>query len=84
MNIPVGAPFPQKEVIAILGELGLPPNTPTSVLAVELFNNEAAVMPYDSGINLAEAAVQEDPLGVNLGARRVLRVSPLTAVRAVC
>jgi len=32
----------------------------------------------------AAAAVQADPLGPELGARRILRVSPLTPVRPVC
>jgi hypothetical protein len=84
-DIPVAAIFPQSEVVALLAKLGLPPNTPTSVLAVELFNGEANVTPESSFNAAPQASVQQqDPLGAELGARRVLRVSPLTAVRAVC
>jgi hypothetical protein len=35
-------------------------------------------------VKIATAIEQEDPLGAQLGARRILRVSPLTAVREVC
>lgn len=85
--IPVYGVFAEKAVEALLKQLGLPRNTPLSVLAVELFNREANVVPPQIGPAAAvpeAAAVQPDPLGVDLGARRVLRVSPLTAVRAVC
>jgi hypothetical protein len=87
-SIPVYGVFAETEVEALLKKLLLPANTPVSVLAVELFNDEAAVVPLATGPQAAAApaavAVQEDPLGADLGARRVLRVSPLTAVRAVC
>jgi hypothetical protein len=78
--------FAQKTVRAALAKLQLPRNTPLSVLAVELFNREAKVMPPPAGPKVEDAVIvnQEDPLGTDLGARRVLRVSPLMAVRAVC
>jgi hypothetical protein len=84
--IPVSTVFPQNDVVAALKKLGLPSNTPTSVLAVELFNGEANVIPTNTiGFAEAQVVVQgPDPLGADLGSRRVLRVSPLTAVRAVC
>jgi hypothetical protein len=88
-NIPVYGVFPQKQVELLLHQLQLPTNTPVSVLAVELFNGEANVIPPDFERGIAEdapqaAVAQSDPLGVDLGARRVLRVSPLTAVRPIC
>lgn len=86
--IPVYGVFAEAQVEALLQQLQLPKNTPLSVLAVELFNGEANVIPPPAGPQMAAApaavAVQADPLGADLGARRVLRVSPLTAVRAVC
>ena len=87
-TIPVYGTYAEKTVEERLKQLGLPVNTPVSVLAVELFNGEANVIPPNRFGPEATApgavAVQPDPLGENLGARRVLRVSLLTAVRAVC
>ena len=37
-----------------------------------------------AGAAPASVAEQEDPLGANLGLRRILRTSPLTAVPAIC
>jgi len=78
--------FAQKTVRAALAKLQLSRNTPLSVLAVELFNREAKVIPPPAGPKAEDEVIvnQEDPLGTDLGARRVLRVSPLMAVRAVC
>jgi hypothetical protein len=80
--------FPEKAVEGLLKQLNLPPNTPVSVLAVELFNGEANVISPNSfglaAVPVAGVGNQGDPLGADLGARRVLRVSPLTAVRPVC
>jgi len=86
--IPVYGVFAKTTVEALLKKLQFPINTPVSVLAVELFNGEANVIPPQfagqSTAAPAAVALQADPLGVDLGARRVLRVSPLTAVRPVC
>lgn len=81
--IPVRATFTQTDIESRLKQWQLPANTPTSVLAVELFNGEANVISRDD-VKIATAIEQEDPLGAQLGARRILRVSPLTAVREVC
>ena len=84
-TIPVYGVFARATVEALLKQLQLPVDTPVSVLAVELFNNEAAVVPpKEEPQAISPASVAQDPLGADLGTRRVLRVSPLTAVRAVC
>jgi hypothetical protein len=85
--IPVYGVFAETAVEALLTKLQLRTNTPVSVLAVELFNGEANVVQQLAGqVAAAPSAVaaEGDPLGADLGARRVLRVSPLTAVPAVC
>jgi hypothetical protein len=78
--------FPEKTIEASLTLLGLPLTAPLSVLAVEVLPG-----PINSPANLqdatgqgAAASTQEDPLGANLGLRRILRTSPLTAVPAIC
>ena len=90
-DIPVEGVFLQSEVQTQLRKLGLPPNTPTSVLAVELFNDEANVVRINSDgardtmeMSQTPVANMADPLGGELGSRRVLRVSPLTSVRQTC
>jgi hypothetical protein len=87
-DIPVTGVFQRRQVATLLDKLGLPQNTPTSVLAVELFNGESRVISEGrivGGDAQPQAQAQEaDPLGADLGARRVLRVSPLTPVREVC
>ena len=85
-QIPVSAAFPVAGVDEILTALHLPFNTPLSVLAVELFNKESAVIPQPPGaaITKAQSVALPDPLGANLGSQRILRVSPLTPVRAIC
>jgi hypothetical protein len=57
------------EVEALLRTLGLPLNSPLSVLAVEV---------------LPEIGRRGDPLGGNLGYVRILRTSPLAPVPAIC
>jgi hypothetical protein len=89
-QIPVEGTFVQRDIDSWLKRWQLPANTPTSVLAVELFNDEAAVVRPDfAAAGVAQGAgatdvTKEDPLGAQLGARRILRVSPLAAVREVC
>ena len=84
-NIPVTAVFLQNELALALEQLQLPPATPTSVLAVELFNGEADVIPPSTDQPATPKAVADpDPLGLELGNRRILRVSPLIQVSAIC
>jgi len=98
-SIPVQAAFSVAEVDTFLTDLLLPTNTPLSVLAVELFNLESQVIPPPTvppqpkvasstatAVATAHAAVAAvpDPLGDELGSRRILRVSPLTPVSPVC
>jgi len=51
-----------------LAQFGLPPATPLTVLAAELFDEER----------------DDDPLGSDLGEARMLRVSPLATVPSAC
>jgi hypothetical protein len=118
-SIAVTAAFSQQAVDATLDHLLLPPNTPLSILAVELFNREDLVITGDgnvfAGVNLKDLgqidqptrksaktkrsavatmeqsiaaphqqSIQRDPLGAQLGSQRILRTSPLAAVRAIC
>jgi len=76
--------FQQSKIEIWLTSLQLPKTTPTSVLAVELFNGEVNVIPPNTSPRRQKDAVQSDPLGSELGTRRILRVSPLTAVRVAC
>ena len=84
-QIPVGGQFTQPEVENWLNQWQLSASIPTSIVAVELFNGEHNVIAHgaDQSVPAAQEAGQ-DPLGSELGARRILRVSPLTPVRAVC
>ncbi|MBV8828595.1 MAG: hypothetical protein JO108_05150, partial [Acidobacteriaceae bacterium] len=85
-QIPVSGTFIQSDVENWLKHWQLPVNTPTSVLAVELFNDEANVIrrTFNTAEPRAADTQSQDPLGAHLGTRRILRVSPLTPVRAVC
>ncbi len=47
-GIPVNAAFSEAAIDKILATLRLPPNTPLSVLAVELFNSESLVVQQDN------------------------------------
>jgi hypothetical protein len=97
LNPMAGVTFPQVAVEEILVLLGLPISTPLSVLAVELLPGPLRVestggdqpqpkiaAPLDTAAAPASVAPPEDPLGADLGLRRILRTSPLTAVPAVC
>lgn len=75
-SIPVAGVFSMTAVVDLLHKLGLPDTTPTSVLAVELFPENAK--PDEP------SQTAPDPLGTDLGTRRVLRVSPLTPIRSTC
>ena len=84
-QIPVAGHFTQPEVENWLNQWQLPASIPTSIVAVELFNGEHNVIAHDADQSVPTAQeAGQDPLGSELGARRILRVSPLTPVRAVC
>ena len=63
------ATFGDAEIQLALEALALANEAPLSVLAVELLPNGAPVV---------------DPLGIDLGAQRILRTSPLIPVPAIC
>jgi hypothetical protein len=84
-----GAIFGEPAVQNSLARLGLPGNSPLSVLAVEVLPGPLNIsgQPAPAGFAAPEPAQSqetEDPLGRGLGGRRILRVSPLTAVPAIC
>jgi hypothetical protein len=62
--------FQQDEILQRLRRLGLPLDSPLSVIAVETLPEPDS--PYG------------DPLGQDLGQVRILRTSPLTAVPEIC
>lgn len=66
--------FSRKEVIGRLKTLGLPEDSPLSVIAAELMPEPFA--PADGS--------SADPLGRSLGEVRILRASPLTPLRPIC
>ena len=87
--------FPQKEVIAWLNLLGLAQTSSLSVLAVELLpfgqvQSRTEASPATAPAETADAAAPDaavlsaDPLGAELGSRRILRTSPLTALPSIC
>jgi hypothetical protein len=88
--------FPQAAVDGWLKLLGLPATTPLSVLAVEILPGPLSVPASSSGPAPQERAVGggtatavavaevEDPLGADLGLRRILRTSPLLAAPSIC
>jgi hypothetical protein len=82
--------FDQTTIDSLLSLLGLPLTSPLSVLAVEVLPGPRQ-FPADGSGRAAEAsaagdtvAAGEDPLGRQLGLRRILRTSPLVAVPAIC
>jgi len=81
-----GHGFPQKDIEARLALLGLPRTSPLSVLAVELLPGPLTVReaPGRPPHTPSDAEQAEDPLSANLGLRRIMRTSPLTAVPAIC
>ena len=76
--------FFAKEIAAALALLGLPANSPLSLLGVEILPGPFRVA-RTVGTSIGAAAVAgEDPLGAALGQRRILRTSPLVAVPVIC
>ncbi len=86
--------FPQATVNDLLKLLGLPVTTPLSVLAVEVLPGPLRVrrpgedypgaLEQEATDTVGVVYEGEDPLGAELGLRRILRTSPLTAVPAIC
>jgi hypothetical protein len=76
----------QKGIEASLALLSLPRTSPLSVLAVELLPGPLTVLeaPGRPPHTPSDAERAEDPLGTNLGLRRIMRTSPLTAVPVIC
>jgi hypothetical protein len=85
-EVRAGILFPDKIINERLSLLGLPAATPLSVLAVEVLPGPLNFRDDLLNANRERAAVnaQEDPLGANLGLRRIMRTSPLTVVPAIC
>jgi hypothetical protein len=79
-----GVQFPQAQIEARLDLLGLPKTTALSVLAVEILPGPLNGPDFNAGPAPQPIGNPEDPLGANLGQRRILRTSPLTAVPAIC
>jgi hypothetical protein len=80
------ATFAEADISSALNLLGLPAQSPLSVLGVEVlpgpfrFEREG-----DSALGAAAVTTPaEDPLGVALGQRRILRTSPLIAAQTIC
>ena len=85
------AAFAEADIVGMLTLLGLPLTSALSVLCVEIlpgplqyFARDAAVPAALTHAPAATVAAQEDPLGSQLGQRRILRTSPLTAAPAIC
>ena len=78
-----GYEFAESVIRRRLIQFGLSETRPSSALAVELlpFDTARDVEARDVG---GDQSAQPDPLGTQLGSRRILRTSPLTAVPAVC
>ena len=78
-------PFPQDEIDQRLTQLGLSATSALSVLAVELLPFDTAPQfGRHTGVDSTGQDIQADPLGADLGTRRILRTSPLTALPSVC
>jgi len=81
------ATFLQDNIDSFLDQLGLAITSPLSVLAVEIL--PGPIQPRRdvlaaTAVGAASTAAPEDPLGLHLGQRRILRTSPLAAVPAIC
>ncbi len=84
--------FTEDEVESLLRRIDLPKTSSLSLLAVEVLPGEPRIFSQGDQVpgvppNREPKDVQqldEDPLGRQLGKRRVLRVSPLTAVPSIC
>jgi hypothetical protein len=79
------ASFTAAAIAGVLAQLGLPASAPLSILCVELLPGPLrSSSPLLGNATGAATLDQADPLGAQLGQRRILRTSPLTAVPAIC
>lgn len=78
------AKFPELLVEERLLLLGLPLVTALSVIAVEVLPGPLHLPVTDRAKAEAATTQTEDPLGAQLGVRRIMRTSPLTAVPSIC
>jgi hypothetical protein len=80
-----GHEFAEDTILKTLTALGLSQTSPLSALAVELlpYDTTGDRVPLDA-VSSAAVASAPDPLGAQLGSRRILRTSPLTALPSVC
>jgi hypothetical protein len=83
----------QETIRSALAGLGLPLDSPLSIMAIELLppirtgrRQRDRLQRSAAGHERAELpdAEIDDPLGNDLGQQRILRVSPLTPVQAIC
>jgi hypothetical protein len=74
------------EVLELLRDLGLPLDSPLSVLCVEMMPTLAALRTQSTVGGAPVTPFEPDlrPLSDALGHFRILRTSPLTAVPAIC
>jgi hypothetical protein len=81
-----GHEFPEATILRRLIALGLSQTSPLSALAVELLPYDTTGDPrsLDAVGSTALDTQTADPLGAQLGTRRILRTSPLTALPSVC
>ena len=77
--LPALAQFRQADIVAGLGSLGLPLDSPLSVVVLEM-------LPENSGPEVIKAVPPPtlSPVGAGLGQVRILRASTLTPVPAIC
>ena len=75
--------FAAKDIGLVLVQLGLPIVSPLSVLCVEILPGPISSSGHWAP-PVAGGTAKEDPLGAQLGQRRILRTSPLTSVPAIC
>jgi hypothetical protein len=77
--------FAAPQIGNVLSLLGLPASSPLSLLCVEVLPGPLRFERFDARPAPADISIEpEDPLGAQLGRRRILRTSPLTAVPAIC
>jgi hypothetical protein len=79
------ATFPADAIASQLDLMGLPSNSPLSVLCVEVLPGPFRVKRLsEEATGPAATESPEDPLGQSLGVRRILRTSPLASAPAIC
>ena len=77
--IPALAEFQQDSILATLRALGLPLDSPLSIISVEMLPENPDAVP-----GVGPLPFVAEPLGAGLGHVRILRTSVLTPVPAIC